>query len=322
VTGNGPYDPYRQQPPPAGQGYPPQHGGAHGDQQYGGQYGYGQSVPPPPSQGGQGGYGGQGGQGGYGGQGGHGGPPAPGGANGGRGDQDYGPLSLPDETSIYIYGTPPEEYTAVHPAAAAPPNRSRPQQPHYPQPPQYSGPPPRALHWKEVLSGLVLRPLRTMDHVRDQAVWWPALLMSALGGVLAILANDTSRKELFDSTVSTSVPAVLMVAVAVPAFCALLGVVSHALATQFGGNGSPAPFVTLSMIVVWIADAPRLAVALFAPDDNPIVAGVGIASFALTAWLLTALMMRVHELPWPRALGCVAVELVALLLVLKLPLTS
>jgi len=33
-------------------------------------------------------------------------------------------------------------------------------------------------------------------------------------------------------------------------------------------------------------------------------------------------MMRVHELPWPRALGCVAVELVALLLVLKLPLTS
>lgn len=196
-------------------------------------------------------------------------------------------------------------------------------QQHYPQPPQqFSGPPPRYLHWKEALSGLVLRPLRTMHDVRDQALWWPALILSALGGVLAVLANDSSRKELVDSTLSTSVPALGMVVLVVPAFCALLGLVSHALATQFGGNGAPGPFITLSMMVVWITDAPRLAVALFAPDDNAIVTGIGVASFALTAWMLTVLMMRVHELPWPRALGCVAVELVALLLVLKLPLMS
>jgi hypothetical protein len=248
-------------------------------------------------------------------------PPAPqgggGGAGGSGGGQNYGPLSLPDETSIYVYGAPPEEYTSVAPSVA-------PQQPYRQQapPPQYNAPPPRYLHWKEVLSGFVMRPLRTMDEVRDQAVWWPALIMSAIGGMLALLANDASRKEIVDSTLSTTVPALGIVIVMVPAFCALLGLVSHALATQFGGNGSPMPFVTLSMIVVWIADAPRLLVAMFAPDDNPIVAGIGIASFALTAWLLTALMMRVHELPWPRALGCVAVELIALLLVLKLPLTA
>ncbi|WP_143657957.1 Yip1 family protein [Embleya scabrispora] len=319
MTGNGPYDPYRQQPPPAGQGYPPpQYGGAYGDgygqqqgqpgqQGYGhpgqqgqpgygqpGQQGYGQQPvppPPPPSQGGQGGSGGPGGSG-------------------------YGPLSLPDETSLYIYGAPPEEYTTVTPSV--PPPHQQPQQ--Y-QPPPYGGP-PRYLHWKEVLSGLVLRPLRTMNEVRDQAVWWPALIMSALGGVLAVLANDASRKEILHSTLSTSVPALGIVVVMVPAFCALLGLVSHALATQFGGNGSPTPFITLSMIVVWIADAPRLAVAMFAPDKNSIVTGVGLLSFVLTAWLLTTLMMRVHELAWPRALGCVAVELIALLLVLKLPLTS
>ncbi|MEU0940507.1 Yip1 family protein [Embleya sp. NPDC005971] len=322
MTGNGPYDPYRQQPPPAGQGYPPQHGGANGDpyggQQghYGGQQGYGQQ--------GYGGQQGHDGQPGYGQQGyGQQIPPPPppsspqGGQGGGSGDPNYGPLSLPDETSLYIYGAPPEEYTTVTPAV------SPRQQQQYPQPPQqFSGPPPRHLHWKEVLSGFALRPLRTMDAVRDQAVWWPALIMSALGGALAVFANDASRKELVDSTMSTSVPALGMVVVMVPAFCALLGLVSHALATQFGGNGSPTPFITLSMILVWIADAPRLVVALFAPDDNPIVAGIGIASFALTAWLLTMLMTRVHELPWPRALGCVAVELIALLLVLKLPLTS
>ncbi|MGC0415223.1 Yip1 family protein [Embleya sp. AB8] len=326
MTGNGPYDPYRQQPPPAGQGYPPQHGGAYGDQygdqyggqpgQYGGQPGYGQpghgqpgygqSVPPPPPppspQGGQGGYGGQGGP-----------PPSGPGGPAGSGEPNYGPLSLPDETSLYIYGAPPEEYTSVTPAV-------QPQEPRY-QPPQYSAP-PRFLRWQEVLSGLTLRPLRTMDEVRDQAVWWPALLISALGGALAVLANDASRKEIVNSTLSTSVPALGMVIVMVPAFCALLGLVSHALATQFGGNGSPTPFITLSMIVVWIADAPRLLVSLFAPDKNPIVTGIGLASFALTAWLLTMLMMRVHELAWPKALGCVAVELIALLLVLKLPLAS
>ncbi|MYW01483.1 Yip1 family protein [Streptomyces sp. SID3343] len=319
MTGNGPYDPYRQQPPPAGQGYPPQQGGAYGNQ-YGGQPGYGQPVPPPPSHGyGQQvpppppqGYGQQGPPPPQGGQGGSGGP---GGSGGSGGDQSYGPLSLPDETSIYVYGAPPEEYTSVTPAVPPQPYRQQ-------APPQYNAPPPRYLHWKEILSGLVVRPLRTMDEVRDQAAWWPALIMSAIGGVLALLANDASRKEIVDSTLGTSVPALGMVIVMVPAFCALLGLVSHALATQFGGNGSPMPFITLSMLVVWIADAPRLLVAMFAPDDNPIVAGIGIASFVLTAWLLTALMIRVHELPWPRALGCVAVELIALLLVLKLPLTS
>ncbi|WP_406297751.1 YIP1 family protein [Embleya sp. NBC_00888] len=225
---------------------------------------------------------------------------------------------MPDETSLYIYGAPPEEYTTVTPAVS--PRQQQPYQ--QPPPQQFSGPPPRRLHWKEVLSGLTLRPLRTMDAVRDQAVWWPALIMSALGGALAVFANDASRKEIVDSTLATSVPALGMVIVIVPVFCALLGLVSHALATQFGGNGSPTPFITLSMILVWIADAPRLVVAMFAPDDNAIVAAIGIASFALTAWLLTMLMTRVHELPWPRALGCVAVELIALLLVLKLPLAS
>ncbi|WTW96355.1 YIP1 family protein [Streptomycetaceae bacterium NBC_01309] len=245
-----------------------------------------------------------------------------------------GPLSLPDETSIYIYGEAPDGYTQVAPAVPPTAPRSaqstvyRNGQPYDPNsaaayaPYAAPPPPPRPLTWQELFGGLLTRPLSTLERARDQAFWWPALIVSAVCGVLAMVANDKARDEVVTSTLSTSVPAMLITAVVVPGFMVVLGWVSTMLAQMLGGNGDAGPLITLAAVVAWFTDAPRLAVSLFASDDNSAVMVVGVVSFALTAWLLTAVAMRVHELAWPRALGAVSVQLIALLLVLKLPLTS
>jgi hypothetical protein len=294
VTGNAqnPYDGqppygYGQQPPHPPQGQPPQ--GRPGQQRPQGQQPYGGQVPPPPPS-----------------------PPAQGGAYPG------GPLSLPDETSIYVYGEVPDGFTSVMPAAQPP--RGRQQQGAYPDQPQHAPTYSRPLHWQDLLTSLLTRPLSTMERVRDHKYWLVALIVSAVGGLLALFANDTTRHEILNATLGASIPAIAITLVLVPAFCVVLGWVSHMLALQFGGDGPAQPYITLAMILTWMADLPRVVVALFVPDDNAIVVGVGLASFVLTGWLLTMLMERTHDMPWPKALGCVSVQLLALLLVLKLPL--
>ncbi|HSA50678.1 MAG TPA: Yip1 family protein [Yinghuangia sp.] len=244
-------------------------------------------------------------------------PPAPASA------YSAGPLALPDETSIYVYGEMPAGYTQVTPAVPPPtPRRSERNQGYPGQPYAPPAAPARPLIWQEVLSGLATRPLSTLDRARDQAFWWPALIVSAICGVLAMIANDTARDQILTSTLSTSVPAVLISAVLVPAFLLVLGWVSTILARSLGGNGDAGPFITLAALTTWLADAPRLVVSLFANDENTALFALGLASLALTAWLLTAVAMRVHELPWPRALGAVSVQLIALLVALKLPVTG
>ncbi|MDI2130817.1 Yip1 family protein [Yinghuangia seranimata] len=232
-----------------------------------------------------------------------------------------GPLALPDETSIYVYGQTPDGYTRVTPAVPPPTPRSagtvyRAGQPYGATAPE------RPLVWQELFSGLIARPLATLERARDQAFWWPALIVSALCGVLALVANDSARKDVVTSTLSTSVPALLITAVLVPAFLVVLGWVTNMLAATFGGNGEAGPLITLSMLVVWLADLPRLAIALFTADGNKAVVALGVATWAVTVWLLTALVERVHELPWPKALGAVSVQAIGVLLVLKLPLTG
>ncbi|MCF2526639.1 Yip1 family protein [Yinghuangia soli] len=251
-------------------------------------------------------------------------PPAPGQAPGGA--YPGGPLSLPDETSIYVYGETPEGYTQIAPAvpgpAAAPRGTVyRAGQPVDADPHAAAyAVPARPLTWQELLRGLVTHPLATLDRARDQAFWWPALIISAVCGVLAMVANDQARKELVTTTLSTSFPAMLITALLVPAFMVVLGWVSDMLARTFGGNGQTGPMITLTVLAAWLADAPRLVVSLFASDGSGVALGVGLASFALSGFLLTVAAQCVHELPWPKALGSVSVQLIALLLVLKLPM--
>ncbi|CAL9530421.1 hypothetical protein SUDANB140_04043 [Streptomyces sp. enrichment culture] len=185
-----------------------------------------------------------------------------------------------------------------------------------------SAPPPGPigprLHWKDLLKGVVLAPNQTFLQMRDYAMWVPALIVTFLYGLLAVFGFDGAREEAINATLSNAIPIVLTTAVALVLSAFVLGVVTHTLARQLGGDGAWQPTVGLSMLIMSITDAPRLLVAMFAGGDAPFVQILGWATWVAAGALLTLMVSRSHDLPWPKALGASAIQLIALLSIVKL----
>jgi hypothetical protein len=154
--------------------------------------------------------------------------------------------------------------------------------------------------------------------MRDHTVWGPALIVTFLYGLLAIFGFDEAREEAINATLSSAIPYVLTTGVAVVIVGLILGSVTHTLARQFGGNGSWAPTVGLSMLIMSLTDAPRLFVALFMGGTEPVVQVLGWVTWVASGLLFTMMVSRSHDLPWPKALGASAVQLAALLVLIKL----
>jgi hypothetical protein len=95
-------------------------------------------------------------------------------------------------------------------------------------------------------------------------------------------------------------------------------VVTHTLARQLGGDGAWQPTVGLSMLIMSITDAPRVAFAMFLGADAPFVKVLGWATWVAAGALLTMMVGRSHDLRWPKALGASAIQLIALLSIVKL----
>lgn len=174
------------------------------------------------------------------------------------------------------------------------------------------------LGWKALLSGMFLRPSATFLQMRDYPVWGPAVLITFLYGLLAIFGLDEPREEVINATLGSAIPYVLTTGVAVVVVGLILGAVTHTLARQFGGVGSWQPTVGLSMLIMSLTDAPRLLFALFLGGTAPLVQVLGWATWIVAGALFTAMVSRSHDLPWSKALGASAIQLVALLALIKL----
>ncbi|MEV0223096.1 Yip1 family protein [Streptomyces sp. NPDC050704] len=174
------------------------------------------------------------------------------------------------------------------------------------------------LHWKELLSGVVMRPNQTFLQMRDYTMWGPALIVTFLYGLLAVFGFDGARADVINATFSSAVPIVLTTAVAIVLSSFILGVVTHTLARQLGGDGAWQPTVGLSMLIMSLTDAPRLVVAMFAGGDASFVQLLGWATWVAAGVLFTLMVKKSHDLPWPKALGASAIQLIALLSIIKL----
>ncbi|MEU1130963.1 Yip1 family protein [Streptomyces sp. NPDC005900] len=313
--------PYGQQAPQGQQqpyGYPPvspnprqqQYGGA-GPQGGGPQYGGGGPHGGGPQYGGGAPYGGGRPQPGSGGpqwpqaDGGHGEPEY----FGGPGDHGHGPQAGPDpyaannpgHTQAFSIGddhyTQGDTYRAGQ-AAAAP-----------------IGP---RLHWKDLLRGIVLRPGPTFLQMRDYAMWAPAVVVTFVYGLLAIFGFDGARSDALKAPLSSVVPYVLTTGVAITVSAFVLGVVTHTLARQLGGDGAWQPTVGLSMLIMSMTDAPRVVVAMFLGGGQSFVQLLGWATWIAAGALLTTMVAKSHDLPWPKALGAASIQLLAILSIIKL----
>ncbi len=186
----------------------------------------------------------------------------------------------------------------------------------------YNGPPapppgPK-LHWKDLLKGLVLRPSATFWQMRDHAMWVPAVLVTFIYGLLAVFGFDKAREDVLNATFANSIPLVLVAGVIVLISGLILGAVTHTLARQLGGDGLWQPTIGLSMLIMSITDAPRLVIAVFLGGDNPVVQLLGWVTWLLAGVLFTSMVSKSHDLPWPKALGASAIQLIALLSIIKL----
>ncbi|WPP34088.1 Yip1 family protein [Streptomyces sp. CL7] len=285
--GRPPHPPHGRRTPPApSYGYPP----APQPPAYG--QGAGGTSPWPQPHAGQGGYGGHGGHGEpeYFGDGGY--PAGPHGA-----PHDPYAANNPGHTQAFSIDDPYQQDDAYQPPA---------------------GPVGPRLHWKALLKGIVLSPPQTFLRMRDYTMWGPALVVTFLYGLLAVFGFDGAREDAINATLSNAIPIVLTTAVAMVLSAFVLGVVTHTLARQLGGNGAWQPTVGLSMLIMSISDAPRLLVAIFAGGDAMFVQLLGWATWVAGGALLTAMVSRSHDLPWPKALGASSIQLIALLSIVKL----
>ncbi|MEV7794981.1 Yip1 family protein [Streptomyces sp. NPDC087512] len=223
--------------------------------------------------------------------------------HGGQAPYDPYAADNPGHTQAFAIGEDPYTQGETYRAGSAAP------------PPGPIGP---RLHWKALLKGIVTAPDRTFLQMRDYTMWAPALVVTFLYGLLAVFGFDGARQDAINATLSNAVPIVLVTAVAMVLAAFVLGVVTHTLARQLGGDGAWQPTVGLSMLIMSITDAPRLVVAMFAGGDAPFVQILGWATWVAAGALLTMMVSRSHDLPWPKALGASAIQLVALLSIVKL----
>ncbi|WAX78969.1 Yip1 family protein [Streptomyces sp. KMM 9044] len=296
----------RPQHPPYGQQTPgPSYGSPQAPQPY-------PPQQPPYGRGGNGGGGNGGGwpqvnRGPGGPGGGYGGPPGPG-RGGGHGEPEYF-----GDGGAY----PPGSHAPHDPYAADNPGHTQAFQvnddPYHGDAAPLPGPVGPRLPWKALLKGIVTAPDRTFLQMRDYTVWGPALVVTFLYGLLAVFGFDGDREEAINA-----IPIVLMTAVAMVISFLILGVVTHSLARQLGGNGNWQPTVGLSMLIASLTDAPRLILAMFASGDATFVQIVGWATWVAGGALLTLMVSRSHDLSWPKALGASAIQLLALLSLIKL----
>ncbi|MFD4657892.1 Yip1 family protein [Kitasatospora sp. NPDC058444] len=182
--------------------------------------------------------------------------------------------------------------------------------------PHVAGPRP---HWRELFTGLFRSPTAIFDRTRDHQVWLPALTVSLLYGALAVLGIGLTHDDIVNSTFTVALTGILAAAVGFTVTGALFGGVTYALARQLGGDGPWKATVGLAALIGWLTDAPRLLLDLVLPSGSAVVQVVGWATWMLCAYLLTSMVRRLHDLPWGKAAAAAAIQLVALLVLIKLP---
>ncbi len=174
------------------------------------------------------------------------------------------------------------------------------------------------LHWKRLLSGIVLRPGPTFMVMRDHTMWGAALTVTFLYGLVAVFGFDEAREDVLNATLGNSVPWVISTGIAVVISGLILGAVTHTLARQLGGDGAWQPTVGLSMLIMSLTDAPRLLFAVFLGGDSTLVQTLGWVTWIAAGTLFTSMVGKSHDLPWARALSASSIQLVALLALIKL----
>lgn len=159
--------------------------------------------------------------------------------------------------------------------------------------------------------------MEVLDEARDRGAWGAAIALSLLSGALPVLAADSARRalaagdrvqwELSGFTVAGGLVASLV-----------LGGVTHAIARTLGGNGRFGPTVSLFVVLFWVTDLPRLALAFQLPTGSTVLRAVALTTWGFGYALAVLLIRGQHHLTTRRATLAVTVQMLAALALMKL----
>ncbi|MFF8371407.1 YIP1 family protein [Streptomyces lydicus] len=178
-------------------------------------------------------------------------------------------------------------------------------------------PPRRRLWWHQLILGLWYRPVEVMDEARDRGAWSAAVLLSLISGGIGVVSMDAFRGQwAVDRTAALQLAGIAEACVLAASI--VLGAVTHAIARTLGGTGRFAPTASLFIVVFWVTDLPRMAIAAWLPTGATFVQAATWTTWGFGYVLAVLLIRGQHHLPTRKSAAAVSVQMLAALALLKL----
>ncbi|MFE2158575.1 YIP1 family protein [Streptomyces lydicus] len=156
-----------------------------------------------------------------------------------------------------------------------------------------------------------------MDEARDRGAWSAAVLLSLISGGIGVVSMDAFRGQwAADRTAALQLAGIAEACVLAASI--VLGAVTHAIARTLGGTGRFAPTASLFIVVFWVTDLPRMAIAAWLPTGATFVQAATWTTWGFGYVLAVLLIRGQHHLPTRKAAAAVSVQMLAALALLKL----
>ncbi len=156
-----------------------------------------------------------------------------------------------------------------------------------------------------------------MDEARDRSAWSAAVLMCLISGAIGVLTVEAFRQQWSaNRTMALQLAGLAEAGVLAASFS--LGAVTHAIARTLGGNGRFAPTASLFIVLFWVTDLPRLALAALLPAGTTFVQAATWTTWGFGYVLAVLLIRGQHHLSTRKSAAAVSVQMLAALALLKL----
>jgi hypothetical protein len=177
--------------------------------------------------------------------------------------------------------------------------------------------PRRRLWWHRLILGLWYRPVEVLDEARDRSAWSAAVLLCLVSGGIGVLTVDAFREQWSaDRAMALQLAGLAVAGVLAASFA--LGSVTHAIARTLGGNGRFSPTASLFIVLFWVTDLPRLAIAAWLPTGATFVQAATWTTWGFGYVLAVLLIRGQHHLSTRKSAAAVSVQMLAALALLKL----
>ncbi|MGW1378912.1 Yip1 family protein [Streptomyces sp. NPDC002446] len=199
---------------------------------------------------------------------------------------------------------------------SAPPP-SKPPPPTLLQPAPREPAPRRRLWWHRLIFGLWYRPVEVLDEARDRSAWSAAVLLCLISGGIGVVSMDAFRGQ-WAADRTAALQLVGLAEAGVLTASLVLGAVTHAIARTLGGSGRFAPTASLFIVLFWVTDLPRLAIAAWLPSGATFVQAATWTTWGFGYVLAVLLIRGQHHLSTWKAAATVSVQMLAALALLRL----